>query len=307
MGNFADSMQRPLSIQTGENNLSTLIEEPRTPRCEAYRFDCFEASLKLGALLQKGQRLRVQALPFKMLVALLERPGELVSKEELAHRLWGQSIFTDIDQSLYVMAGKLRQVLGDDASQPRFIKTDSGKGYRFIASVTPVFATVSEGSAPQSLPAEQTELTVKRTSRRAALRLLAVVIVAALGTGLAAYKYEHRALMNDHDGVVVAGIANSTGNADLDGTFSSALHSQLEQSPYLNLISDTNFRALIKSPESASLQDELRACVKLEGLVLLMGCILSLPHRYHVTLIAWICFINATPTTEKAVASSQAT
>src|SRR5580692_5898345 len=168
MGNFADSMQRPLSILTGENNFGTLIEEPRTPRCEAYRFDCFEASLKLGALLQRGERVRVQDLPFKMLVALLERPGELVSKEELAHRLWGQNIFTEIDQSLYVTAGKLRQVLGDDASQPRFIKTDSGKGYRFIASVTPVFAPVSEQSAPLSLPAgqtERTELTVKRSKR----------------------------------------------------------------------------------------------------------------------------------------------
>jgi DNA-binding winged helix-turn-helix (wHTH) protein len=67
-------------------------------------------SLKLGTLLQRGQRLRVQALPFKMLVALLEKPGELVTKEELADRLWGQEIFTEIDQSLYVMAGKLRQV-----------------------------------------------------------------------------------------------------------------------------------------------------------------------------------------------------
>ena len=307
MDNFADLMQRPLRIPSGENNCGMLTAAPRTPRCEAYRFDCFEVSLKLGTLLQRGERLRVQALPFKMLVALLERPGELLTKEELADRLWGQEIFTEIDQSLYVMAGKLRQVLGDDASQPRFIKTDSGKGYRFIASVTPVFAPVSERSAPLSLPAEQTELTVKRTSRLAAFRLLAVVIVAALGTGLAAYKYEHRALMNDHDGVVVAGIANSTGNADLDGTFSSALQSQLEQSPYLNLISDTNFRALIKSPESASLQDELRACVKLEGQVLLKGRISSLAQGYQVTLSAWRCASGRLLTTEKAVASSQAT
>src|SRR5271170_2265071 len=115
MGNFADSVQRSLKIQTGKNNFGTLTQEPRRPRCEAYRFDCFEASLRLGALLQRGERVRVQDLPFKMLVALLEKPGELVSKEDLARRLWGQNIFTEIDQSLYVTAGKLRQVLGDDA------------------------------------------------------------------------------------------------------------------------------------------------------------------------------------------------
>ncbi len=88
---------------------------------------------------------------------------------------------------------------------------------------------------------------------------------------------------------------------------SAALQSQLEQSPYLNLISDNNFRALIKSPESASLQDELRACVKLEGQVLLKGRILSLAQGYQVTLSAWRCANGRLLTTEKAVASSQAT
>jgi eukaryotic-like serine/threonine-protein kinase len=307
MGNFADSMQRPLNIQSGENSCTMPTHEPRTPRCEAYRFDCFEASLRLGALLQRGERVRVQDLPFKMLVALLERPGELVSKEELARRLWGQNIFTEIDQSLYVTAGKLRQVLGDDASQPRFIKTDSGKGYRFIASVTPVFAPVSEHGAPLSLPAGRTELTVKRTCTRTAFRLLAVVIVAALGTGLAAYKYEHRALMNYQDRVVVAAFTNSTGNTDLDGTFSSALQSQLEQSPYINLIPDNRFHALVKNPKSASLQDELRACIKLDGQVLLKGRILALAQGYQVTLSAWRCASGRLLTTEKAAASSQAT
>ena len=125
-----------------------LTQEPRPPRCEAYRFDCFEVSLKQGTLLQRGKRLRVQDLPFKMLVILLEKPGELVTKEELAARLWGQEIFTEIDQSLYVMAGKLRQVLGDNASQPRFIRTVSGKGYRFVESVIPVFAPATDPVRP---------------------------------------------------------------------------------------------------------------------------------------------------------------
>ncbi len=138
MGNFADSMQRPLEVQSRENNYAMQTQEPRSPRCEAYRFDCFEVSHKQGTLLQRGKRLRVQDLPFKMLVVLLEKPGELVTKEELAERLWGQGIFTEIDQNLYVMAGKLRQVLGDNASQPHFIRTVSGKGYRFVESVTPI-------------------------------------------------------------------------------------------------------------------------------------------------------------------------
>src|SRR5580658_4530013 len=189
MGNFADFMQRPLEVQSRENNCGMLTQVPRTPRCEAYRFDCFEVSLKQGTLLQRGKRLRVQDLPFKMLVILLEKPGELVTKEQLADRLWGQEIFTEIDQNLYVMAGKLRQVLGDDASQPRFIKTVSGKGYCFIASVTPVFTSVADPPVPLSLPSPQTTPTehiqllhAGRTSRRTALREVFVsgAIVAAL-------------------------------------------------------------------------------------------------------------------------------
>jgi DNA-binding winged helix-turn-helix (wHTH) protein len=307
MENFADSMQRPPNIQTGENNFGTLTQEPHTPRCEAYRFDCFEASLRLGALLQRGERVRVQDLPFKMLVALLERPGELVSKEELARRLWGQNIFTEIDQSLYVMAGKLRQVLGDDASQPRFIKTDSGKGYRFIASVTPVFASASEHSPLLSLPSVQAEPRDGSTFRRTTLRFLAGLIVAALGTGFAVYKYENRALMNVQDRVVVAAFTNSTGNPDLNETLAAAIQSDLRESPYLSLIPDQRFRGLVKNPASASLQDELRACMTLEGQLLLKGRIFALAQGYQVTLTAWRCASGRLLTTQKAAAISQAT
>jgi DNA-binding winged helix-turn-helix (wHTH) protein/tetratricopeptide (TPR) repeat protein len=306
MENFADSMQRPLNIQTGENNFGTLTQEPRMPRCEAYRFDCFEASLRLGALLQRGERVRVQDLPFKMLVALLERPGELVSKEELARRLWGQNIFTEIDQSLYVMAGKLRQVLGDDASRPRFIKTDSGKGYRFIAPVTPVFAPASEHSPRLSLPSVQTEPRDGSIFRRTALRVLAGLILAALGTGFAVYKNENRALMNDQDRVVVAAFTNSTGNPDLNETLAAAIQSELRESPYLSLIPDQKFRALVKNPASASLQDELRACKVLDGQVLVKGGISALAQGYQITITAWRCASGRLLATQKAPAISQA-
>jgi DNA-binding winged helix-turn-helix (wHTH) protein/tetratricopeptide (TPR) repeat protein len=314
MGNFADSMQRPLEIQSLENNYGVLTQEPRPPRCEAYRFDCFEVSLKQGTLFQRGKRLRVQDLPFKMLVVLLEKPGELVTKEELAERLWGQGIFTEIDQNLYVMAGKLRQVLGDNASQPRFIRTVSGKGYRFVESVTPVFAPATDRSVPLSLPSPQTAATdhilpwpTGRASRRSVLRVMAGAMVAALGMGFAVYEYNNRALMSDHDSVVVAAFANSTGNPDLDGTLPAAIQSVLQESPYLSLIPDQKFRALVKNPASASRQDELRACKALDGQLLLKGGILALAQGYQVTLTAWRCANGQLLTTQKADAVSQAT
>jgi DNA-binding winged helix-turn-helix (wHTH) protein/tetratricopeptide (TPR) repeat protein len=314
MGDFANSMQRPLEIQGRENDYGMLTQVPLTPRCEAYRFDCFEVSLKQGTLLQRGKRLRVQDLPFKMLVILLEKPGELVTKEELAQQLWGQEIFTEIDQSLYVMAGKLRQVLGDDASQPRFIRTVSGKGYRFVESVTPVFAPSTDRPvllfqpSPQTAPTDHLHpLPAESTSRRTVLRVMVGAIVAALGMGFAAYKYNHRALMNDQDRVVVAAFTNSTGNPDLDGSLSAAIQSELRESPYLSLIPDQKFHALVKNTASASLQDELRACKVLDGQLLLKGRIFSLAQGYQVALTAWRCANGQLLTTQEAAAVSQTT
>ncbi|MGA2988330.1 MAG: winged helix-turn-helix domain-containing protein, partial [Terriglobia bacterium] len=316
MGDFTGSMQRPLEVQSRENNCGMLTQLPRTPRCEAYRFDCFEVSLKQGTLLQRGKRVRVQDLPFKMLVILLEKSGELVTKEELAERLWGQEIFTEIDQSLYVMAGKLRQVLGDDASQPHFIRTVSGKGYRFIESVTPVFDPATDRSlllplpSPPTVPIVPTDhihpLRVERRSSRTVLRVMVGTIVAALGMGFAVYKYNNRALMGDQDRVVVGAFTNSTGNPDLDGTLSAAIQSELQESPYLSLISDQKFHALVKNPASASLQDELGACKTLDGQLLLKGSILTQAQGYQVTLTAWRCASGRLLTTQKAAAVSQA-
>jgi eukaryotic-like serine/threonine-protein kinase len=288
-------------------------EQPGTRRCEAYLFDSFEASLTLGTLLRRGERLKVQDLPFKMLVVLLERPGELVTKEELANHLWGQEIFTEIDQGIYVMANKLRDVLGDDANHPRFIKTVSGKGYRFIAAVTPVYTpALIARLSPNSTETVSTESVERsqmaRTSMRAAIGIMASagVIFAAFATGFAMYKYGHRELMNGQDKVAVAAFTNSTGNPNLDETLSAAIQSQLQESPYLSLIADRSFRALLKNPESASLNDELRACTTLDAQVLLKGRISAVPPGYQVALTAWRCASGQLLTTQKADASSQA-
>jgi eukaryotic-like serine/threonine-protein kinase len=285
-------------------------------KCEAYLFDCFEASLKRGDLLQRGERLRVQDLPFKMLVALLERPGELVSKEELAQQLWGQEIYTDIDQSLYVLAKKLRRVLGDDANHPRYIKTVSGRGYKFIESVTPVFTPAAElipllhpppmqAGPTDYFPQSRTAPRSSRTSMRGLMLASVIITLVAAGVAISLYRYEHRSLMNDQDKVVVATFANNTGNADLDQALSSALESQLQESPYLNIVPDQRYRAVVKSSASPSIEDELHACVSLDGRVLLKGGISVAGLGYQFALQAWRCADAKLLTTEKADASSQ--
>jgi DNA-binding winged helix-turn-helix (wHTH) protein/tetratricopeptide (TPR) repeat protein len=288
-------------------------------KCEAYRFDCFEASLMRGDLLQRGERLRVQDLPFKMLVALLEKPGELVTKEELARQLWGQDVFTDIDQSLYVIVKKLRRVLGDNATEPRYVKTVSGRGYKFIESVTPVFTPAAEIIPLSHLSPMQAGSTLReafpgapRLMRTTDRKLLLAGLVLTLAGATVAlsiyiYRYERRPLMNDRDKVVVAAFTNNTGSVDLDQTLWPAIESQLQESPYLNLVPEQTYRAMVKNLDSPSLQQELRACVALDGQVMIKGGISAVGQGYRITLAAWKCASGKLLTTEKADADSQAT
>src|ERR1700722_16453569 len=98
-------------------------------------FGLFEAHLQTGELWKAGKRIKIQSQPFKVLAALLERPGEIVSKEELQLRLWGKDTTVDFDHSLGTAINKIREALGDSADNPRFIETLAPRGYRFIAPV----------------------------------------------------------------------------------------------------------------------------------------------------------------------------
>jgi DNA-binding winged helix-turn-helix (wHTH) protein/TolB-like protein len=99
------------------------------------RFGPFEADLKTGTLRKDGAVVPLQDLPFRLLAALLERPGELVTRAELSERLWGNETFVDAAAGLNTAVAKLRDALGDQAEQPIYIETVPKRGYRFIASV----------------------------------------------------------------------------------------------------------------------------------------------------------------------------
>ncbi len=100
-----------------------------------YRFSEYEADLRAAELRRKGNRLKLQMQPFQVLVALLERPKDVVTREELRQRLWPEDTFVDFDHGLNTAVAKLRDVLGDSASSPRYIETIAKRGYRFLAEV----------------------------------------------------------------------------------------------------------------------------------------------------------------------------
>ena len=99
------------------------------------RFGVFELDLRLGELRKGGVRLRLQHQAFLVLAALLERPSDLVTRDELRSRLWPADTFVDFDHGLNAVVRRLRETLGDSAVTPRFIETLPRRGYRFVAPV----------------------------------------------------------------------------------------------------------------------------------------------------------------------------
>jgi DNA-binding winged helix-turn-helix (wHTH) protein len=99
------------------------------------RFSVFEMDLEQRELRRNGLKIKLQDQPFQLLAALLERPGKLVTREELRRHLWPGDTFVDFDHSLNAAVRRLREALGDDPDTPRFIETVPRHGYRFLADV----------------------------------------------------------------------------------------------------------------------------------------------------------------------------
>ena len=99
------------------------------------RFESFELDVRSRELRKGKQRIRLQEQPFEILRLMLERPGDVVTREELARHLWPKGTFVDFEHSLNAAVKRLRAALGDDADNPRFVETLPRRGYRFIASL----------------------------------------------------------------------------------------------------------------------------------------------------------------------------
>src|SRR5271170_6986005 len=106
------------------------------PQVRLIRFGNFEVDLRSGELRKAGAKLKFGGQPFQVLSILLERPGDLVTRNELQKRLWPDT-FVDVDHNLNTAINKIREVLGDSAERPRFIETLSRRGYRFIGELEP--------------------------------------------------------------------------------------------------------------------------------------------------------------------------
>ena len=241
--------------------------ESRTP--SIVRFGTFEVDVRAGELRKQGVRIKLQEQPFHVLAVLLQRPGEVVTREELRNQNWPADTFVDFDNSLNTAINKLREALGDSADNPRFIETLPRRGYRFIAPVT---------------CDNRKESAVTTAGWKIAVPL--VIVAAALLAGGLFWRTRQGPRLTEKDTIVLADFANTTGDPVFDDTLKQGLRVQLEQSPFLNILSDERVSEqlpLMGRPKDERLTKQLARdlCQRVGSKAVLAGS--TLPRRLCAT------------------------
>jgi DNA-binding winged helix-turn-helix (wHTH) protein/tetratricopeptide (TPR) repeat protein len=250
------------------------------------RFGVFEVDVRSGELRKQGVRIKLQEQPFHVLTVLLQRPGEVVTRDELHSENWPADTFVDFDNSLNTAINKLREALGDSAENPRFIETLPRRGYRFIAPVTGVDGTTRGTAAGVSAAATS-------RSRKIAVAVAVVVLAVGIAGGLL-WRARQARHLTEKDTIVLGDFANSTGDAVFDVTLREGLSVELEQSPFLSLLSKEGIHRTLRmmgQPVNARLTPEIarEVCQRTSSAAALEGSIALIGTRYNLILKAVNC------------------
>jgi DNA-binding winged helix-turn-helix (wHTH) protein/Tfp pilus assembly protein PilF len=285
-----------------------------------YRFGIFEVSVESRELFRHGHRVKLQGQPFQLLLLLLENAGETVDREQIRLRLWPEDTFVDFGQSLGTAVTKLRQALGDDANNPRFIETRPRHGYRFIAPVARIDAAAN--SAVDALPVPgpiapvepaQTPAEAKPVPRGRLLGAIVaglVVVIAIAAIGRQEYLRRHRFVIASKDTVVLADFENTTGESIFNDTLRQGLLIGLAQSPLIHILSDRSaaviFKQMGRAPDDRIAgRSALELCRRAGGKVTIQGAISGLGTSYLVGLAAIRCDTGKPIAYEQAEASQR--
>jgi DNA-binding winged helix-turn-helix (wHTH) protein/tetratricopeptide (TPR) repeat protein len=262
------------------------------------RFGSFEVDLRERKLTKRGSRIRLQEQPFRILALLMERPGQLVTREEIRQELWPQDVYVDFDAALNTAVRKLRDALSDSADNPRFLETVPRMGYRFVA--------------PMALqPARQVAVPITSRVRGNWYVWFAATLIVA-GAAVAGYWKLRRPVspVTSQDAIVLADFANSTGDAIFDDTLKTAVDISLRQSPFLKVLSDSEVAQNLQRmthPADTKLTPEVarELCQRAGSKVYLAGSIASLGSKYVLGLRAVNCQSGDAVAQEQVTAASK--
>ncbi len=247
------------------------------------RFGVFEVDLRQGVLTRQGARLPLQDLPFRALVMLLESPGEVVTRDQLRQQLWPQTVI-DFDHGLNKAINKIRDVLGDSASHPRFVETVARRGYRFLADVTVIGDTLPVPSQPVPEPLPEPAPTVEPARESAVVprprsrpgRYVVAAMVLLLAVGVVTWRVlAGRHAAESMQSLAVLPLENLSGDPTQDyfaDGMTDELITQLAQIGALRVISRSSVMAYRHSSKPlAQIGRELNVQAVVEGSVVSAG------------------------------------
>jgi len=265
-----------------------------TESSQVVRFGEFELDLRTGELRTKGQHIILQEKPFQILMALLERPGEMIAREELIKRLWPAGTFVDFDLSLNKAVNRLREALGDSAERPRFIETFPKRGYRFAGTVAKATCAEAAGSQPSD-----THDNLHAARRWKAPILISIFVVGLLAlAAVLALSMRRPPPLNEADLVLVADFVNTTGEPVFDDSLKQALTVKLAESPFFNIVSDSVTRKTLglmgRSASEPVLPPIAReVCQRAGAKAVVSGSILNLGTKYVLDVDVTNCLTGA--------------
>jgi DNA-binding winged helix-turn-helix (wHTH) protein/tetratricopeptide (TPR) repeat protein len=269
------------------------------------RFGLFEADFATGDLRRQGVHVKIQEQPLLILRALLEQPGRLVSREELRARVWQNDTFVDFDNGLNTSINKLRDALGDSADNPRYIQTVPRHGYRFIAPVS-----MDAGPPPHPVvPGSSDDVSVR--TRHGPIVPIVVVLAMATAVGVVlGWRAMSSRTLTDKGTIVLADFTNNTGDPIFDGTLRQGLAVELEQSPFLNLLPESDVQRtlrLMRKPSDTPLTQDIawEICQRNGTTIVLDGSIAQIGSQYELLLRAMSCADGRTVTSTEARAGDK--
>jgi eukaryotic-like serine/threonine-protein kinase len=297
------------------------------------RFGVFELNLDTVELRKSGTVIKLAPLPFKLLVLLASHAGQLVSRDQIESALWGEDEQVDFEHSVNKCIKQIRTVLGDNADRPLYVETLPRQGYRFLAPVVsktipapkpqvvestsgerarnpaepgfrPIPAPIAGAAVTQpvaeaaSVDRPDTFTVTGQPRRSPSVNLLwsciAVILATAVVGALVYWRIRPRPALTEKDTIVLADFDNKTGDSLFDDALKQALAVQLEQSPFLTLISDSRVNRTLKlmaRPSDARLTPEVarEVCQRTGSTAMILGSIAPLGSGYAIGLKAVDC------------------
>ena len=271
---------------------------------ETFRFDDFELDTASCELRRGGRLIRLERQPMDLLILLVRRRGQLVSRAEIVDLLWGKDVFVDVETGVHTAIRKIRQALRDSAEAPRFVETLQGRGYRFIADVHVVPVAPATAVAIEAVPeAPRSPAPVRPYGRPAARWIVAGLVVAGLLIGAVLWRTRDGGSSRMPVTLAVLPFENLSGDPEreyLAGGLEEEANVSLSQidPDRLSVVARTSTRTYKGTSKSAALiGQELGADYLLEGSIRIEGGIV----RVLVRLIRAVSYTHLTLPTNSRV------